>query len=843
MRQPSRSQLFISRFFLRLVPSALALISTLALILFAGAATATAGTETILHSFSSWPHGNQPDGSLIADASGNLYGVTAYGGAYGAGTVYELTPNSHGGWTEILLYSFGDTSGGNSKLGSVTGPSSPVGSLLFDHAGNLYGATTGGGPDQAGTIFELIPHPNGRWTQKVLWNFHFTDGANPNGGLVFDAAGNLYGTTFYGGGVGRRDCINGGCGTVFRLSPQTHGPWSLTTLYRFQGSSDGSLPNATLVFDASGHIFGSTREGGDIQGNLGSGVVFELAPGKDGWVETVVHAFTGEDDGFNPSNLIADNNGNLYGEADGGSGTACFGGSCGLVFKFSPHSGEWNKTILFNFNYVDGDGPSGGLVFDQKGNLYGTTEAGGSIGAGTVFKLTPSGGGTWSEQVLWNFTAGLDGSEPFKAVTLGPAGHIYGTTTYNGGTAGNGTAFELLPNGSGQYKEVTMSNFADGSGDSPTTPIVFDSAGNIYGTTSRGGQYGFGSVYELIAAGNGSWTENILYNFTQGSVYNGEGFGTNPSGLIFDSAGNLYGETEFGGSAGYGTVFELSPSGQNWIYKDIYDFAGGSDGNGPQGGLVFDAAGNLYGTTETGGTGAGCHRAACGTVFELTQSNGHWSKTTLYNFAGGSTDGQNPVTKLIFDPSGNLYGTTLGGGIMGGNNCGIGCGSVFELSPTAHGWQETGIYFFTEKHGDGAIPNGGLVLDTAGNLYGTTSTGGLQDEDCGIGCGVAFKISPLSGGGLSESIIYTFTEPQPVAGLVIDDAGDLYGTTNSFSASIVFELSPTSGEWTETTLYTFSNQNGLYPEASLILDSSRNLYGTTAGGGTADGGTVFEITP
>jgi uncharacterized repeat protein (TIGR03803 family) len=228
-------------------------------------------------------------------------------------------------------------------------------------------------------------------------------------------------------------------------------------------------------------------------------------------------------------------------------------------------------------------------------------------------------------------------------------------------------------------------------------------------------------------------------------------------------------------------------------------------------------------------------------VFEL---QGAVNKIILYHFAGGTTDGQNPVTSLTFDQAGNLYGTTLGGGVNGGNNCGIGCGSVFELSPVSGGgWKESGIYFFTEKHGDGAIPNAGLVIDGSGNLYGTTSTGGLQDEACGIGCGTAFKVSPVSGGGLTESVIYAFTAPAPAAGLVFDSQGNLYGTTNSYS-STVFELSPQSnGGWSETTLYTFAYGNGQYPQSSLIVDAAGNLYGTTAGGGSTGGGTVFEITP
>jgi uncharacterized repeat protein (TIGR03803 family) len=334
--------------------------------------------------------------------------------------------------------------------------------------------------------------------------------------------------------------------------------------------------------------------------------------------------------------------------------------------------------------------------------------------------------------------------------------------------------------------------------------------------------------------GKGGWTEKVLYNFPAGS-------GTvTPSSLIFDAVGNLYGETEFGGSAGLGTVFELSPSGANWTEKTIYTFTGRSDGANPQGGLIFDATGNLYGSTQKGGSA--CPGTGCGTVFELSPSGGGWTKSLLYNFNGGAADGEYPVAALVFDSKGNLYGTTLGGGVNGGNNCGIGCGGVFELSPASAGWKESMLYFFTEKHGDGAIPYGALVVDAAGNLYGTTSTGGQQSEACGIGCGTVFEISPV-GGGWNETVLYQF--PQffgPLAGLVFDPQGNLYGT----NAGSVFELSPTTGGgWNESTVYTFGVGNGdaNYPEASLIVDHAGNLYGTTAGGGSAGGGTVFEIMP
>ena len=254
---------------------------------------------------------------------------------------------------------------------------------------------------------------------------------------------NVYGTTENGGGLGTRSCINGGCGTVFELSPQANGQWSLTTLYRFTGGSDGSLPNANLVFDGAGDLYGSTREGGDVGEGLGNGVLFEVSPNASSWTEKVLYAFTGGTDGGEPDNIISDSAGNLYGAtAVGGSSTACRGYSCGAVFELSSSGGAWAESVLYSFQDTDGESPAGALTFGKGGTLLGTTVSGGTSGAGTVFQLTPSNG-QWSESVLWDFTGGKDGWEPFFGVTLGAAGQVFSTAIYGGGNTGNGTVIEL----------------------------------------------------------------------------------------------------------------------------------------------------------------------------------------------------------------------------------------------------------------------------------------------------------------------------------------------------------------------------------------------------------------
>lgn len=812
-----------------------------ALVLFL-ATSASAGTETILYGFQTTLLGKDPAGGLVANAAGNLYGTTQYGGAYNYGTVFELTPNSQGGWTQTVIYSFKGTTGG------AQDGSNPIGTLTLDSAGNLYGATTWGGNGGlgVGTVFKLSKS-NGNWVESIIWSFQqysSTDGFNPQGGLVFDKAGNLYGTTRFGGGYSQNGCsFDGGCGTVFRLSPKANGKWQETKLYVFQGMADGSLPMDALAIDAAGNLYGTTYA---IETN---GTVFKLAPAATlPWTETTIYTFTSVPDGYAPGGgLIFDAAGNLYGTtAGGGTGTGCYDGEpCGTVFELEAGSnGQWTHNILYNFNGSDGWEPQGKLLFDPAGNLYGTTTVGGTSGFGTVFKLTPGSGGAWSDSVLWNFTDGSDGLDPAFGV-IAHAGKLFGATSAIYSNSQNGTVFELTPS-SGSWNETTLTGFADVDGGIPQANVIADSEGNLYGTTSEGGTAGFGTVFELTHSSSG-WQEKTLYNFTSGggaySVY---------SALIFDAAGNLYGETVNGGDSGLGTVYELSPAaGGNWTEKTLFTFTGSKTGVEPGGGLIFDALGNLYGTTQHGGNHpVGCS-SGCGTVFELTPENGHWKETVLYNFGGGS-DGIRPMTNLIFDQAGNLYGTTAAGGSFG-RTCGDGCGTVFKLTPTGAGWTESLLYQFIGVERDGSSPAPGLVLDQAGNLYGTTVYGGNHGPTCANnGCGVVFELSPQPG-PWNETILYTFLGSDatfPNGNVIFDQAGNLYGTTQGGlfgDYGTVFELSPLSGGgWSETSLYTFSSPgsgDGFFPAGGLIFGPSGTLYGATEDGGNGNYGTVFQITP
>src|SRR5579872_2727634 len=396
----------------------------------------------------------------------------------------------------------------------------------------------------------------------------------------------------------------------------------------------------------------------------------------------------------------------------------------------------------------------------------------------------------------------------------------------------------LLTATSAAAGEKLLHSFNGNNGQTPDSSLIFDSSGNLYGTTNAGGLYSLGTVFELIPKAGGGWTEKVLHNF------NGKD-GSGPySGLTFDSSGNLYGTTFYGGKSavcggGCGTVFELTKASGNWKEKVLHNFNNGTDGSGSYASLIFDSSGNLYGTTFYGGNSALCN-GGCGTIFELIpQTGGTWMEKILYSFGANSTDGQSPVASLIFDSLGNLYGVARGGGVYGQ-------GTAFELMPTSGGgWTEKVLYDFNDNGVDGNDPGSAMLFDASGDLYGTTFFGGAY------GNGTAFELTPTSGGGWKENILHSFgangTFGVYPLGLVFDAAGNLYGTTQQDNVGggggTIFELLPGGGHWTEKVLHHFVNStDGANSDSSLILDTTGNLYGTTQGGGTFGAGTVFKIT-
>jgi uncharacterized repeat protein (TIGR03803 family) len=334
------------------------------------------------------------------------------------------------------------------------------------------------------------------------------------------------------------------------------------------------------------------------------------------------------------------------------------------LFVTGAHAASTEAVLhTFNSNSKDGNYPQGGHISDAAGNFYGTTENGGSHQQGTVFEVMPKAGGGWMEKVLHNFNLnGKDGYEPSSSLIRDAAGSLYGTT-YAGGAHDCGTVFQLTPERGGVWMERILHSFnANGKdGTYPNASLIFDHSGNLYSTTVYGGADGGGTVFELTPRKGGVWTEKILHTF----IANGEDGFYPVASLIFDAAGNLYGTTAGGGVASRGTVFELTP--KTWTEKELYSFNGNSqDGDGPQAGMVLDADGNLYGTTIAGGADGG------GTAFEVTPGAG--TEKVLYNFNSNSQDGSGPQAGLIFDATGNLYGTTVYGGAGG-------YGTVFKIMP------------------------------------------------------------------------------------------------------------------------------------------------------------------
>jgi uncharacterized repeat protein (TIGR03803 family) len=377
---------------------------------------------------------------------------------------------------------------------------------------------------------------------------------------------------------------------------------TFSVIHNFSGGQDGATPMAGLTMDRAGNLYGTANYGGNAGGNCGldgCGAVFRLSNRNSSWLLTPLYDFAGGNDGANPqaASVVVGSDGSIFSTTFLG-GTGCNGSGCGTVFNLQPPASAcktalcpWTETVLHRFTGPDGSGPVGTMVFDPSGNLYGVTLLGGLDGGGTVYQLTAN---NWTENILF---------------------HPYGY---------------------------------------PGSGITPDHAGNFYGSTFAGGN-NFGSIYELTPNGSG-WTGNNIYVFADGSD------GAYPkAGVIFDPAGNLYGATSNGGSGKGGTVFQLTPSNGSWIYSTLYSFSGPNNGHavvGPAGNLVMDAASNLYGTTVVDGVNG------YGAVFKLTPANGGWTYTSLHDFTNGS-DGSYPYSNLVFDTAGNLYGTASAGGANG----------------------------------------------------------------------------------------------------------------------------------------------------------------------------------
>ncbi|MFY9986015.1 MAG: choice-of-anchor tandem repeat GloVer-containing protein [Chthoniobacterales bacterium] len=732
-------------------------------------------SQKVIHTFTGPPDGSTPSSGLMLGKDGVLYGVTGNGGTAGYGVVFMLTPpaSGQGNWTETILYNF---EGGSDGI-------APYGTLIADGNGILYGSTVGGGSANAGVVFSLTPPAAGQkeWAEAVLYTFHGNpDGVSPTNGLVRDDTGTIYGMTSAGG--------TNGAGTVYRLTAPANGggAWSETILYNFAGAPNGSFPNGGLVRDGNGILYGVTFAGG----TSGWGTIFSLTPpvaGQTAWSENVLYSFTGGADGGSPDNTpVLGSDGTVYGTNNFNSNGY---GTVFAVTPPAPGQSAWTEATLVNFDGTNGANPIG-LVLNGGGTLIGTTYDGGTQdgNGGIVFKLTQprEGASAWGYKILYRFPDTRNDAEyPAGALLRGSDGTLFGGTS-SGGTHNHGAIFKLTPPAAGEtaWHETVIHSFNGANGSQATGPMVEGNDGALYGVTTAGGPFGgaiggYGTVYVLTPPSDGheAWTEKILYPFT--GVANSDG-AFPQGGLIADTSGALYGTTSQGGIAtsndqeGNGTVFKLTPpvKGQDaWTATIIYRFSG-PDGSAPHGSFLLGKNGELYGTTYVGGS------AGEGTVFELTppaNPGGQWTETVLYSFNDiNGNDGAIPgAEQLVADASGALYGTTSQGGLYGD-------GTVFKLIPpdgARAAWIEVLLHSFNGT--DGFDPNVGLLAGTDG-FYGVTPQGGA------FNWGAVFKLTaPLSGTVWNVTVLHSFNVLYdrggvgPNGALIQDPSGNLYGTTFS----------------------------------------------------------------
>ncbi len=585
-------------------------------------------------------------------------------------------------------------------------------------------------------------------------------------------------------------------------------------LYRFKGKSDGFEPGATLVMNHEGSLFGSTEAGG----RYGFGTVVKLsARGK----LTVLHAFSGGSDGAQPTGQLAlDSNGTLYGTAEFGAFTGCYDGrGCGTLFSITDNG---SFTVLHSFaGGADGGGPVGDLMMDKAGSLYGTTAIGGDItcvstefgeGCGTVFE-SHSGSAKRTDSPREDGQAAMtDPSQHGDSIFVALVAGIHPAVLL-------GLALMLVcshQSALGQTFTVLYSFAGGADGAYPYAALLRADDSILYGTTYLGGVADEGTVFRINLDGQ----ETVLHSFT------GRPDGAHPyAGLIGDRQGNIYGTTDRGGIADGGTVFTLDSKNDERVLYSFCNERYCNDGVGPRARLIRDAKGNFYGTTIGGGAFSG------GLVFKLDQTG---RETILYSF--GFFDGFPGYATLVRDAAGNIYDTTVYGGDF---DCSyfyvVDCGSVFRLTPRG---DFTVLHSFEGKrNGDGEFPYAGLLAGGNGEFYGTTSAGGSY------GAGTVFEVHREG----KESVLHSFGGTKrdganPVAGLIGDKQGNLYGTTlygGAHNMGTVYRLNR-RGKF--TVLHSFKGIDGENPFAGLVLDRAGALYGTATLGGVSGAGAVFKLT-
>jgi uncharacterized repeat protein (TIGR03803 family) len=793
----------------------------------------SSGTITTLASFNG-TNGSNSQGGLIMDKSGNLYGTTGGGGASGDGTVFELAKGS----------------GTITTLGSLTGSNGngTTAGLIADSSGNLYGTASAGGSQDDGTVFELA---KGASKITALASFNANNGATPLGPLTMDSSGNLYGTAYQGGE---------NSGTVFELAKGSN---TITALALFN-SYNGGAPSGGLIMDSSGNFYGTANNVFELMAHAPAltwtpaPINYETPLSSTQLDATAADSVTAA--AVAGTFVYTPVAGTIL---QGGSQPLSVTFTPTDTTHYSPITTQvpllvqpvtpvltWNTPAPIYYGsplssaQLDATAADPTTGSPVSGTFVYSLAIGTIITSTTVLfaNFTPTDTADYTTArasvtlvvlpttvLTWNTPASIPFGTPLSSTQLDASAAdvntgspVSGTFVYKPGAGtilGRGTTIlnvTFTPTDTAHYNTATASvslavtpfdsfatlaSFNSSNSFASMAGLVMDGSGNLYGTASKGGANGDGSVFEL-ARGSSTLTTLASFNGSNGS---------NPAGaLIMDSSGNLYGTTENGGASGLGTIFELA-KGSSTV-STLASFAG-SNGSNPVAGLIMDGSGNLYGTAEHGGGGLG-------TVFELVKGSN--TARRLASFLG--SNGSTPVAGLIMDKSGNLYGTTQLGGIDN-------LGTVFELAHNS--FTITTLASFTSYLDD--EPLGGLIMDSSGNLYGTTS-GGAR------GPGAVFERAHGSPFITTLASFNGTNGSRPRAGLIMDSSGNLYGTTDAGGASkdgTVFELAKGSGAI--TTLFSFNGTNGSNPLCGLIMDSSGNLYGTTSAGDAGAAGNVFEL--
>jgi uncharacterized repeat protein (TIGR03803 family) len=685
-----------------------------------------------------------------ANAQEVLAGLTSNGGPEGRGTAFSIKTN---GTDFSVINGFADWG------------KTPNGDLYKDTDGNFYGMTNLGGTYTQGTIFKMTA----AGVITVLKHFNSpVDGGNPHGELMKGNDGNFYGLTSAGG--------TNTYGTIFRMAPDGSG---YTVLKHFSYAADGTNPRGHLVQAADGNFYGITTAGGAN----GAGTIFKMTAAG---VFTVLRHLNKTTDGGNSyGSLTLGADGNLYGVTNSG-GTFSYG----TIFKMTT-AGVY--TVLRHLNGpADGGFSQTDLIQGTDGNFYGTCYSYGSLGNGTIFKITPAGVFT----VLRHLSSTIDGGYPYGNLYQNNDGFLYGMNR-TGGTGGAGTAYKIST--AGAYT-VLHSFVNDTEGGTPNGSFVKGNDGNFYALLSVGGAFTFGTVVKMTAAG----AVTTLVNF------NGAAKGNAPNESLAkgnDSA--YYGTTSGGGAYGHGTIFKIC-GGATTVLKS---FNKNSDGGIPMGSLLRAADGNLYGMTSEGGTNGGY-----GTIFKITPAGVY----TVLRHLNGSTDGGSAFGSLTQATDGFLYGMTRSGGSGAG-------GTIFKISTTGTFTVLHNFVYSTEGNG----PEGSLVQATDGNFYGMTSNNAK-----------IFQITPAGTFTILRSLVSGTDGSYPYGSLVQAADGKLWGTTSSggsFGYGTIFNIT-TTGTF-KTMKHLNATPDGKTPKGDLLIAKDGNLYGMTSLGGSNNVGTIFKITP